>query len=81
MTTPTRKEVVTRCSDSSRQLWPWFFQSSSSTSSGGSVGRRAGRVAAWLSAHATDAVVAAVIVGLWVAAWRTLDAWTRYGAW
>ncbi len=67
----TRKVVVSRCS-------------TSSTSSGGSAEtgtRRAGRVAAWLSAHATDAVVAAVMVGLWVATWRTLDAWTRYGAW
>ena len=66
----TRKVVVSRCS-------------TSSTSSGGSAatGSGAGRAVAWLSAHATDAVVAAVIVGLWVAAWRTLDAWTRYGRW
>jgi len=66
----TRKEVVPGCG-------------ASSTSSGGSVGSRAGRLFAWMAAHASwvELVTLAVIVGLWLACYRTLDAWTMYGAW
>ena len=67
----TREEVVHQCS-------------TSSTSSGGSAGRwagRAARAARWLSAHAPEIVTGVVLAGLLVACYRTLDAWTRYGAW